>query len=547
MRRAFQIPFVPIIALVLAAAGCGGGGGKPTGPPAPVFDTIRTFRGKIGYFVTGPKVDARDEHGRLVPEAGYVTPNLPRGAPRAAVEVLSATGGLYGSTTTDSAGNYTITINFGKVPAPQVRVRAIARATISGGTDLRVLPDAAAAEPYQMASPLTTDPDLVTTVIDLNMALDEGAAAFRILEALFGGLSAIRGGVAGTVPDLDVLWKPGNGDQSFLTVVSPQLARLTVAGGITGNDASNQDCWDDPKLMRLLGEYFLAYFSNTVAPPGTVDDSPLVPSAAWREGFLDFWTCAARGTPEYWDSEGTGASGRVVRFFNIESFFDPALGSLGPDDPNVYQDPANVGLGSRFTTAEVLWDIFDGGAGDIDTDDLTVPLFLMLSDLTALNPGSSYPCLHSALDEYVGNLSFSAVQAQVLLMSPEDQDVNYPTTAETVWPPLFTDPARLDGTIVIPYTGQIADTVDNSGPNPDIGLFAQRYFQARLAFPARLTATVTSPASLRVEVLDLANNVIAAGTGLTGAVLDAGTYILRVAPASGTVTAAFTLRVQLTP
>ena len=90
-----------------------------------------------------------------------------------------------------------------------------------------------------------------------------------------------------------------------------------------------------------------------------------MPSAAWREGFLDFWACAARGTPEYWDSEGIGAAGRIVRFFNAESFFDPALGSLGPGDPNVYQDPANVGLGSRFTTTEILWDIFDGGAGDV--------------------------------------------------------------------------------------------------------------------------------------------------------------------------------------
>ena len=35
------------------------------------------------------------------------------------------------------------------------------------------------------------------------------------------------------------------------------------------------------------------------------------------------------------------------------------LGSLGPDDPNVYQPDSVVGIGSRFSIAEVLWDIHD--------------------------------------------------------------------------------------------------------------------------------------------------------------------------------------------
>ena len=85
----------------------------------------------------------------------------------------------------------------------------------------------------------------------------------------------------------------------------------------------------------IFGEYLLAYFINDVAPPGEANGALLVPSAAWREGFLDFWACIGRDSEEYWDTEGSGAQGRVVRFFNLESFFDPALGSLGLDDPNV--------------------------------------------------------------------------------------------------------------------------------------------------------------------------------------------------------------------
>jgi hypothetical protein len=88
MHRLISVPRVrPLLFPLLLAAACGGGSGRPTGPPAPIHDTIRTFRGKIGYFVTGPKINARDANGRLVPEAGFVEPNLPRAAPRFIVEV----------------------------------------------------------------------------------------------------------------------------------------------------------------------------------------------------------------------------------------------------------------------------------------------------------------------------------------------------------------------------------------------------------------------------------------------------------------------------
>jgi hypothetical protein len=514
-----------------------------------VLDTIRTFQGHIGYFVTGPRMSMRDPSGRLLPESGFAEPNLPRNGPRFTVDILGPAGQLLGSTTTDTSGNYSITVNFGKNPAMSVRVRTAARATISGGTDLRVLRNLAATEPYEIVSAPTTDPDLATTRIDLAVRLDQGAGAFHILENLFLGLSAIRGGVTGAVPDLDVLWEPGNGAVSSFTAVTPQLGRMVVAGGIAGNDASNQDAWDAPKLARLLGEYFLAYFSNAVAPAGIPDDSLLVPSVAWREGFLDFFACAVRGTPQYWDSEGIGAAGKVVRFFIAESFFDPALGSLGPDDPNVYQDPAVVGIGSRFTTTEVLWDIYDGGTQDSDFDDIAVPLFLMLGDLEALQPGASYPYIYSALDEYVGNLSFSDVQADVLLTFPESHDLDYPADSEAEWPTPVRDPARVDGTIVPTYDETFSDMIDNTAPgtNPQIGLYAQRYFQLRVAGQATILATVTSAASLRVEILDLQNNLVSAGTGSAATVTPGGEYVIRVLPVSGAVAAPFDLRVQLTP
>jgi len=539
------------LCLVAAAPGCGGGSGRPSGPPAPVPDTIRTYQGNVAYYVTGPKISQRDANGRLVPETGYATPTFPRPGPRFAVEVRDESGTFLSRTVTDANGNYTASVNYGKNPASRVRITVIAEATISGGTTLRVLPNRASAGPYEYRSALITDVTSAIITTDFQIPLAEGAGAFHILDVLFDGLSGIRGGVLASVPDLDVFWEPGNGDVSVFTRASAALGELLVAGGVTGNPASNQDVWDEPQLMRLLGEYYLAFFSNTVEPQGTPDDALLVPSAAWREGFLDFFACVMRNTPEFWDSEGSGSAGRVVRFFNAESFFDPALGSLGPDDPNVYQDPALVGIGSRFTVTEVLWDIYDSGSLNKDSDAIAVPLFLTLRDFETLKPGQTYPYLYTALDKYVASFSLTGVQADIILSMPEDQALDYPPAAADVWPAPVTDPARPDGTVVAPYDRTYTDHIDNINPvplNEEIGLTSQRYFGVALASSATMAVTLTTTASLRVEIMDLENVILASGTaGATASSLPSGRYVVRVLPAAGPVDADFDLRIQLQP
>ena len=71
--------------------------------------------------------------------------------------------------------------------------------------------------------------------------------------------------------------------------------------------------WDAPKLMRLLGEYLIHYFFHVAAPEGTPNNARMVPSAAWKEGFLDFWACAGRESTTYWDTEGIGSAGLSQR------------------------------------------------------------------------------------------------------------------------------------------------------------------------------------------------------------------------------------------
>jgi hypothetical protein len=254
------------------------------------------------------------------------------------------------------------------------------------------------------------------------------------------------------------------------------------------------------------------------------------------------------GDPEYFETKGSGPDGRVVRFYNIESFFDPNLGSLGPDDPNVYQDPSVIGIGSRFTIAEVLWDLHDPVDEGGDTNEF--PLFLTMRFFETIKPGSSYPYLYTLLEKYVADGALSGVKLEILLaVSPEDQGITYPPTHldGSRWPPEFTAGQPGDP-IGIGFDATLSDEVDSVNPVPlnvEIGEKSQRYFTFALATSADVTATVTSAASLRVEFLDLRNNVLASGTGSAVAQnLSAERFIVRVRSVSGPADAVFDLRLQ---
>jgi len=505
-------------------------------------------QGEVAYHPTGPDLNQRDAAGRLVPVAGFTIPTFPRPAPRMPVEILKPDGTLLGTTLTANDGTYSLRVNFGPVPATQVIVRVRATMTLPFGTVVRVLPEAGAA-PYSVESPPSGDPASMTMAVNLVAPLDGAAGAFHILDVLYEGFITAKSGIAASMPDLDVLWRPGNGDVSTF-VAGPKRGTLTIAGGAAGDPASNQDVWDEPQIMRLLGLYLLGYFFHQVAPEGAPDDGLLVPSAAWREGFLDFWACAGRASPQFWDTEGIGASGRVVRYFHIESFFDASLGSLGPDDPNVYQDPAVVGIGSRFSVAEILWDIHDS-ATQGDADGIEYPLFLTLRFLRNAVPGASYPYLVTLLDEYTREGDLDPVTIKLLLRNPEDQGIEFPATEAngSQWPKRFAHPTTPGAPLAAPYDATKSDVVDTTPPgtNPELGLFARRYFIFSLGVSATARLTLTTPGALALDLLDLENNVVASGPSpLLAPALGPRGYIVRVRSVADPQLAPFDLRLELT-
>jgi len=545
-----------ILALLTTALlpACGGSSGPPTGPPLPIGDTVRTITGTVSYFTTGPALASFDGAGRLLVRKGFVNSTLPRAANHIDVEIRGPDGQLLAEAVTNSTGRYTATINYGKGGvATQVTVTAVARVKLPFGTVARVLPGPNAVEPYSVTTPLSGEPDKEVNQIDIRVALAEGAAAYSMLQTIWQGFITAKTGIRTSMPHLDLVWAPGNGDRSFVEPFS-NLARLTIAGGIANDPASNVDAWAPPKVMRLFGDYLLAYFFHTVAPEGEVSAAELVPSAAWREGFLDFWACVARGTSIYWDSEGIGAEGRVVRYFDVESYFDPGLGSLGPDDPNVYQDPALVGIGSAFTVAEILWDIHDRDIplfNDQDGID-DFPLFLTLQFMRVPRPGFSYPYFYTLLDLYEADGSLAGVRIDNLLQRPENQGMRYPATPLNglKWPTKISPDSLPNGPILPPLDKTIIDKIDSQTPpgpiNVELGLHTQRYYFLDILKKSNITITVVSPGDLEVDILTLNNAVMASGVGSATALgLGAGGYIVRIRSVTNPQIAEFDMRVKI--
>ncbi|MGQ0614082.1 MAG: hypothetical protein ACT4PV_10125 [Planctomycetaceae bacterium] len=543
-----MITRILLLSALLAASlvGCGTGNVVPILPPPP-RDTLRTIQGQVLYLPTSPDLRDRDPAGRLL-SSSFVVSTFPIGAPHVVVEILRPDGTLLGTGLADDAGSFSIPVNFGSnAAATQIHVRTRAELRLPFGTVVRVLPNAGISTPYTAVSPLSGNPADSVMEADVTIGLAEGSGAWHIAEKLYDPFILARTGILVEMPNLDVYWEPGNGDRSFFAG-EPGLGKLTIAGGIAGDPASNQDVWDESQIVRLLGLYLLHYFFNEVGPAGTPSDHLLIPSVAWREGFLDWWSCTGRGSALFWDTEGIGASGRVVRFFIIESFFDPALGSLGPGDPNVYQDPTQHGIGSRHSIAELLWDIHDHPAFG-DRAGLQYPVFLTLRYLRNAVPGFSYPYVVTILNEYTRTMDIDPRAVDGLLRMPEDQGFRYPATSANggQWPPAFPNLSVPNADLFWPYDHELTDLLDTTGDvNAELGILSQRYFFIRIGAQATVRLTLDSAAALHVDFLDLRNALIASGSPtLTIPSVQAAHYVARVRSTGGPQSTPFKLRLEL--
>ena len=539
-------------------AACNGTGGPPIFA-APQQDVARQVDGQLFYSIEGPNLGNKDSHGRLV-SASLGVSAFPAPAAHVPIELLDASGGPLQDVNGNPArirtgpnGEFSIRVNFGQRPATQIVVRTDAQLDFGFGTKVRVLPFEGAAAPYSYQSPPLGNPDDLTMRILAVVPENRSPGAWNICAVLFDGFLTAKSGITDpNMPDLDVIYSTANGEVSSF-VGTPLKGKMIVAGGVPSDPTANTDAWDDPVVMRLMGEYLLHFYFLETAPPSAVPtDDLMVPTLAWREGFLDFWACMGRGSTIFWDTEGQRADGRVTRFFNIESFFDESLKTSEPipNDPNVYQPPGAVGIGSRFTVAEVLWDLHDKGTEAGDTIEFPFALSVRLMRQPAA--GQAYPYLVTLLDAIVNDNALPAILIRNLMAPPaEDQGVPYPANEMngSLWPPAFRDGIG-DTTLFPPYDDTLSGQVDTTGAGADLeaGLNSQRYFRIKIAADSNVRITLATTGALEVDFMDLLNNVIATDSSVLALPgVKAAGYIIRVRATQLGRVDPFDIRVQLTP
>ncbi len=532
MRLLRILPPLHVPALValctLLAAGCGSGGGGP-------FDPGVT---KVGACLTGggPPITISGTvlYTRLVfsPPGGVGPATETRPARFVDVDVRLAGGGdCYGRTSTDAAGNYSITLmppEGGAALEVAVFSRTLedpAREILVHEADPPFVNAHSETDVFAYASgPIASN---ASATVDLTVPYGGGPAnrpgiGFGLLDTAITCWDGITAELGGVLPPAHIYSRIGNNAAlSSSSYYAPGSNSMAILGGAAGNpDNSDTDYFDDPVVAHEFGHFVENSISHTLTRGGFHGGEPLEPGFAWSEGFATGLGCLLLGQPDYVDSVTT--AGAALFAFDIEDVtsFDPP------------------GIGGEFTVAEIVWDLADGGAGpaDVDGDAAAVPLQELLTAYVSFNKGLDAPYLGLFLDRITGapGASINVPTMTALLSGPptENQGVTYPLTGTDIWPR------------TIGFGGSDAGTVDSLpglSKNQCRGITSSAWYQITLPTAAVVTINLTSTPIIGNGDLDLflfpnSNVQTPIASSASGgaapesinASLNAGTYILIV-------------------
>lgn len=408
-RLAFVLAAVGLLAL--GACGSGGGDGPPNpgGPPGPPV----TVSGKITF----DRVPFKTAVG------SGLNLNAPIESPArlVVVEALDINGAILASTSSDMAGDYSLSVS----GSTQIRIRAKAQMLKTGTAptwNFHVLDNTNGDALYAIDGAIFNSGTAASTRNlraasgwnGTSYAAPRAAAAFAILDTVYQARALLLSAVASTAfPDLNLFWSPTNkGSALFCPDTGDIVSSVYIAfgpgeqdqcgnAGVDGiyvlgdfaNGNGDTDEFDQHVIAHEFGHYVEDQFSRSDSIGGAHSlGDRLDLRVAFGEGWGNAFGAMTLNDPVYRDSSA-GQAGDTG--FNMDA------------DALVPNPVPNPGWYSEASVHEILWDIFDGGteAGDTvnlpfaaifstftgaqRTTDALTSIYSFASALSAANPGSA--------------------------------------------------------------------------------------------------------------------------------------------------------------
>lgn len=257
--------------------------------------------------------------------------------------------------------------------------------------------------------------------------LNEILLANSFLKTKVGSCSGFNCQPFSVAPKVSAYWSAGfnpnvyqNAPSSGISFYLPGYRRLFILGGIDGDtDTTDTDHFDDSVILHEYGHFLEDVYSNTDSPGGKhTGNSMIDPRLAWSEAWGNFIQAAIRGEAKYRDSSGN-IDGTSFLFFDVP-LETPNAGCAPNDGVSGCDIPSDPYEGNfrEFAITRYLWDLFDSGGLDTDSDgvnDVFVDIWKVLTSNLGLKNGAqafrNIGLINEIQRDDLGGISLSSAQA----------------------------------------------------------------------------------------------------------------------------------------
>jgi hypothetical protein len=308
-------------------------------------------------------------------------------------------GGVLASTTTDSSGNYALSVTANT--SGFVRVRAQSLRTITPTRNIQVKNNTGSGLPVYVLDGSVFNTGTVASTRNLNAASGWGgggytgtraAAPFAILDSMVSTVNFVldSGSATTNLPPLDVYWSTLNtaiaGDITLGQIGTTLYSSGSTGGSpagiyVLGDENTDTDEYDQHVMVHEF-QHFLEDSITRSESPGEehfINERHDL-RLAFSEGFANAFSAMVLNDPIYRDSNGNlQASGFSINFEN-----------------NSFAPPADwlPGWFNEGSIASLVWDLFDTAPDGVDTVALGYqPMFQVLTGTMNTTPAltSIYP------------------------------------------------------------------------------------------------------------------------------------------------------------